>query len=201
MAQVSRREQIANITLALSYSYFFANNFAYLTVQFRVSVLILAVFHLLIIAIAILRRPPKRVSLSPFDIFITLMGTYSSTFLVGISSQEELISLQILGGVGLLISLTGVLYLRESFGLLPADRGIVREGIYRFIRHPIYAGYLISMSCFLLQNYSLWNLGCYLLFIVFETFRLLREEKLLLQNPEYLRYTKTTRWRIIPYIW
>ena len=201
MTALSKREQVANITLALGYSWFFVNNLAYLTVSFRVSVLILAVFHLLIIAIAILRRPPKRVSLAPFDIVITLLGTYSATFMVGISSQEEQVALQALGGVGLLISLVAVLSLRGSFGLLPADRGIVREGLYRFIRHPIYAGYLISMSCFLAQNYSLWNLGCFVSFCLFETLRLLREEKLLLQNPEYLRYSRSVRWRILPYVW
>lgn len=201
MASIPKREQVANIALALGYLYFFANNFAFLTSQFRVSVLFLAVFNLFLAVNAIFRRPPICVSLSPFDIFITLMGTYSTTFLVGSSVQKELLALQIIGGLGLLISLAGVCALNKSFGLLPADRGVVKRGIYRFIRHPIYAGYFISNCCFLAQNYSYWNLGCFLSFVAFETLRLLREEKLLCQNPDYLQYTRETRWRILPFLW
>lgn len=201
MVEISRREQIANVTLAISYLYFFANNFAFLTYQFRWSVLFLAIFNLFLAVNAIFRRSPRCVSLAPFDIFITLMGTYSVTFMVGVGTQQEVLVLQILGGIGLLISLSGVLALNKSFGLLPADRGVIKAGIYRFIRHPIYAGYFISNCCFIVQNYSHWNLGCFTLFVIFEMLRLLREEKLLCQNPEYFQYTQETRWRIIPALW
>jgi protein-S-isoprenylcysteine O-methyltransferase Ste14 len=32
-----------------------------------------------------------------------------------------------------------------SIGLVPADRGIVTRGVYRFVRHPIYTGLLIAL--------------------------------------------------------
>ena len=47
------------------------------------------------------------------------------------------------------IIIAGKLTLGRSFGLMPANRGVVSSGIYRFVRHPIYAGYLITHVAFL----------------------------------------------------
>ncbi len=201
MTTILWREHIANVVLATAYLYFFSNNFAYLTTEFRISVLILAIFNLVIAFNAIFRRVPTRVSLKLFDVCITLIGTYSLTFAVGVRTQEEVIALQLLGGAGLMLSLLGLLTLNKSFGLLPADRGVVTGGIYSVLRHPIYAGYFLSSSCFLAQNYSLHNLVCFMLFAVCETLRLHREEKLLLQNPHYAEYASKVRWRILPFVW
>ena len=195
------RERIANVFLALSYAFFFFNNFVFLSKDFRVSVFILAVFNGLLLIISLLRRKPQRVSFAPLDVIVTFVGTYSVFFLVGIADATEILFLQGLGIAGLLISLAGVFFLNESFGLLPANRGIVQNGIYRIIRHPIYAGYFVSNSCFLLQNFSSRNLILFSCFAVCETLRLLREEKLLSQQPDYAHYMQTVRWRLIPYVW
>lgn len=195
------REQISNMTLALCFTVFISSNFTFLTNQFRLSILILLIFNSMIVVTAMIRRPPERVSLSAFDITVTMIGTYSVLFFVGSSAQQENIFLQFLGIVGLIISVTGFVFLNKSFGLLPADRGIIKGGIYKLIRHPIYAGYFISNSCFLAQNFTVYNIIVFSCFVICETTRLLREEKLLKQNPDYLKYTKETRWRILPYIW
>ena len=38
--------------------------------------------------------------------------------------------------------IAGKVVLGRSFGLVPANRGIVARGPYLLVRHPIYAGYL-----------------------------------------------------------
>ena len=50
--------------------------------------------------------------------------------------------------VGLAIVAAGKLSLGRSFGLLPANRGIVCAGVYRVVRHPIYLGYVITNGRF-----------------------------------------------------
>ena len=40
----------------------------------------------------------------------------------------------------------------SSFGVSPANRGAVRSGLYRYIRHPMYMGYVIAEFGFVLLN-------------------------------------------------
>ena len=47
-----------------------------------------------------------------------------------------------LSACGLLVVIGGKLSLGRSFGLMPANRGVVSSGLYRIVRHPIYLGYL-----------------------------------------------------------
>ena len=46
---------------------------------------------------------------------------------------------------GLLVE-DGKLSLGRSFGLMPANRGVVSTGMYRLVRHPIYLGYLVTLA-------------------------------------------------------
>lgn len=194
-------ELLAKVILIPTYSYFFYNNFVFLSADFRFSVLLLATFNLMLTIIILTRRAACKVSLNPSDIIITMFGTYAILFTQGVGSQQEILALQVIGGIGIIISFTGLITLNKSFGLLPADRGIVSNGIYQLVRHPIYAGYFISNICFLCQNYSPRNLMCFSLFAIFESWRILREENLLMQNTEYAEYAMRTRWRIIPWVW
>ena len=61
--------------------------------------------------------------------------------------------------VGLAIVIAGKMTLGRSFGLMPANRGIVSSGLYRVVRHPIYLGYLITHVAFLVATPSAWNIA------------------------------------------
>ena len=63
----------------------------------------------------------------------------------------------IVSAVGLLIVVAGKVSLGRSFGLTPANRGIVSTGVYRLVRHPIYLGYLITHVGFVAANATAWN--------------------------------------------
>ena len=58
------------------------------------------------------------------------------------------------------IVIAGKLSLGRSFGLIPANRGVVSTGVYRFVRHPIYLGYLITHVGFVVANPTMWNVVC-----------------------------------------
>jgi len=110
----------------------------------------------------------------------------SEMFTVGVSA------------IGLLIVIGGKMSLGRSFGLMPANRGIVSSGLYRVVRHPIYLGYLITHVAYLAANPTMWN------FVVLATAdlglmaRAVCEEGTLARDPEYVAYQSRVRWRVLP---
>ncbi|MGH9312474.1 MAG: methyltransferase family protein, partial [Vicinamibacterales bacterium] len=100
--------------------------------------------------------------------------------------------------VGLLIVVAGKLSLGRSFGLMPAHRGIVCAGLYRAVRHPIYAGYVLTHAAFLVANPSLWNVSVIALADAALLARAVREERTLAEDPEYRTYLDRVRWRVLP---
>jgi protein-S-isoprenylcysteine O-methyltransferase Ste14 len=99
---------------------------------------------------------------------------------------------------GLSIVIAGKLTIGRSFGLLPANRGIVSSGIYGLVRHPIYAGYLITHVAYLAANPSVLNA----VLLVTGDLALLRravcEEATLARDSDYRSYMERVRWRICP---
>jgi protein-S-isoprenylcysteine O-methyltransferase Ste14 len=100
--------------------------------------------------------------------------------------------------MGMLVQLHAKLTLGRSFGCVPAHRGLQLEGPYRFIRHPMYAGYLLGHLGFLLLNPALWNVAVYALSYCLQVPRLLAEERLLSRDPRYRAYRVSVRYRLIP---
>lgn len=99
---------------------------------------------------------------------------------------------------GMLFQLYAKLSLGRSFGVLPATRCLVTSGAYRWLRHPIYFGYLIAHLGFLLANFSLQNLVVLLALYVAQIVRIQREEEMLTNLPGYPDYCNTVRYRLIP---
>jgi protein-S-isoprenylcysteine O-methyltransferase Ste14 len=54
--------------------------------------------------------------------------------------------------LGFLLVVFATVELGTSIGISPANRGVVRSGIYRFIKHPMYTGYVISEIGMVLLN-------------------------------------------------
>ena len=100
--------------------------------------------------------------------------------------------------VGLAVVVAGKVALGRSFGLLPANRGVVSGGVYRAIRHPIYLGYVLTHGAFLVANLSWWNLVVLGAGDVALMARAVYEEKTLLRDPAYARYWQQVRWRVVP---
>ncbi len=86
---------------------------------------------------------------------------------------------------GLLISLLAKAFLRRSFGIVAASRGVRRGGPYQLVRHPMYSGYVVTQMGFLLLNPSLWNAAVYALAWTTLVMRIGEEEKFLSQDIAY----------------
>lgn len=99
---------------------------------------------------------------------------------------------------GLLIVLLGKMSLGRSFGLMPANRGVVCGGIYRLVRHPIYAGYIVTHIGFLLAHVTAWNLTILAAADLALLVRAIQEEHTLALDPQYVEYQQKVHWRVLP---
>jgi protein-S-isoprenylcysteine O-methyltransferase Ste14 len=100
--------------------------------------------------------------------------------------------------IGLLVVIIGKVSLGRSFGLMPANRGVVSTGLYRVVRHPIYMGYLVTHAAYCAANPTLVNL---LILAVADLALLIRavcEEETLALDAAYREYQQRVRWRVLP---
>lgn len=116
-------------------------------------------------------------------------------------------SVGLLHSAGLIVELAGVLftqvariYLGRSFGLLPANRGIVSNGPFRIVRHPIYTGWLVLSIGYVLIYPALSNVLPVVAALPFMMWRIGQEEALLSQDPDYRGYMEHVHYRVIPYL-
>jgi len=100
--------------------------------------------------------------------------------------------------IGLGIVVAGKIALGRSFGLLPANRGVVSSGLYRVVRHPIYLGYLLTHGAFLATNPSWWNALALATADAALLIRASYEEMTLRRDQAYARYLGQVRWRLLP---
>jgi protein-S-isoprenylcysteine O-methyltransferase Ste14 len=101
---------------------------------------------------------------------------------------------------GIVLSQVSRLYLGRSFGLLPANRGIVSTGPFRIVRHPIYVGWFILSIGYLMAYPILVNGLMIIVTLPFMMWRITLEEELLTQDPAYRQYCRKTSYRLIPWL-
>ena len=111
----------------------------------------------------------------------------------------------VLATTGLIFELFGVVltqvarvYMGRSFGILPANRGIVSKGPFRSVRHPIYFGWLILSLGYAMSFASERNILLIAMTLPFMVWRIGLEEVHLSADPEYLQYMKQVRYRLWP---
>jgi hypothetical protein len=166
----------------------------------RITGLLLLFGELLVVVLTVFRRSAVRVDRTWRARLLTGLSTGGPLMLRPLTSgglAADAITAA-LSAVGLSISLGGKLSLGRSFGLMPANRGIVCSGLYRAVRHPIYSGYLMTHLAFLIAHPSMWNIVLLTLADAALLARAVREERTLGEDPEYVRYLGLVRWRVCP---
>ncbi len=156
--------------------------------------------NLLIMLLFLLRRPSRQVARSPKAWILAVLGTLAPLLMrpaIPLAFPLPLVSLglQGLAAVGMLAALAR---LGRSFGVVPAHRGLVNEGLYGQVRHPIYAFEMAFYVAFVLGNLSVANAAVLVAFIVTQILRADQEERLLRSDLRYRNYTRQVRFRFIP---
>ena len=149
-------------------------------------------------ALFIVRRDPSRVG-SKVEGAIALAGTFSVSLLkdAGQLRDAELLptAIQAIGLIGWAGSLIA---LGRSFGVVPADRGLVRHGPYRFLRHPIYTFEAVFFTGYLVAVPTLRSAIIIAVWAALQVVRIVREERIIAGYDEYKR---SVRWRVLPGVW
>ena len=162
--------------------------------------LLLLVGEALVVVLTCLRRPASVVDKRPIVRLVTGISM-ASPLLSQPAQTPPLIpesGAAILLGLGLIVVVCGKISLGYSFGLLPANRGVMERGLYRIVRHPIYLGYLLTHIPFLAAHPSGWNAVVLLIGDAALIVRALYEEETLGRDPQYVKYCQTVKWRIVP---
>lgn len=151
-------------------------------------------------AFTLIRRPTEKLSMDLGDWLLAMTATCAGLLVLpGAAMIPALVPLGVfLAVLGNCIQAWAKLVLRRSFGVAPANRGVKISGPYRFVRHPMYAGYaLVHMAVIILMFHPM-NLIIYAIGWWAQILRLLAEERLLAQDPDYAEYMTKVHWRLIP---
>jgi protein-S-isoprenylcysteine O-methyltransferase Ste14 len=146
------------------------------------------------------RRFTKILSKHPLDWALSLIAVNAPLLVVPAAASTFMPS-QIptaLMFAGMIVQISAKTTLWRSYGLIPANRGVKTRGPYRFVRHPMYAGYTLTHVGFLLGFPSLQNFSLYFATFLIEVARLLREELILKQDTIYREYATRVRYRLLP---
>ncbi len=100
--------------------------------------------------------------------------------------------------LGLTLTSIGFLALGKSFGVVAANRGLKVKGPYSIVRHPIYFSHTVTMSGFVIANFSPVNLAIVLVVSVFQILRMNAEERVLLATSDYASYKERVPYRLLP---
>jgi protein-S-isoprenylcysteine O-methyltransferase Ste14/uncharacterized membrane protein (UPF0127 family) len=156
----------------------------------------------LLVVLFLTRRRSQATSTRIGDWAVGIAGTVLPLFLRPSGDPGPLAWLgEPLQGVGLAAAVLALASLGRSVGIVAANRGVKTAGLYRLVRHPAYAGYLLGYAGYLLCYPSPQNAMLVAGTLVALVGRALVEERFLQRDPRYCDYLLVTPWRFVPYVY
>ena len=137
-------------------------------------------------------------------------GLAVSAWSLGKRQSLDLLSVHAIAGmalvvIGLIIRVWAASTLRRFYSstlVIRSDHQLITHGIYRFVRHPIYLGVLVSVIGMPVAASSLYGLLIMLILIPIILNRIRMEERMLIGEfgNAYRAYRRTTK-KLIPFIY
>jgi protein-S-isoprenylcysteine O-methyltransferase Ste14 len=197
---IAVRIWLVNVSAAALWGVFALSHYATFQESNDFSLLLIVFSETWIALMFILRKAPTSKSTSPLEWAVAAGGTFLPLLLR--PSMQGLAP--DLGGMvitlGVCIQIAGALALNRSLGIVPANRGVRIQGVYRVVRHPLYTSYLVTFSGYLLTNTCWYNFSIVVAWLVLMLLRILFEERHLLRDERYRRYATSVRWRLVPQV-
>lgn len=194
---LDRFERVVVVLLYLFLVYRFANA----VVEAPINAVYL-ITELVVMLMVLCRRSTHHISASPVDWVIAFGGTFASMMLIpGTRVEAAGVLPEAMLLVGIVISFGAKLQLRRSFGIVAANRGVKKTGLYAMVRHPMYLGYFFVQGGMLLLNFGAWNLAVLTLWAALQIERVRAEERMLALDPIYRTHMQTTRYRLLPLVY
>ncbi len=142
----------------------------------------------------------KLVSFAAFAALVAVVGYLVAQGIV-LAANPALLAVQLLAVI--LMVWARLTFGRRSFHATadPTAGGLVTNGPYAYIRHPIYAAILFFMTATLLDHRSALSLALVIVVALAVIARAFSEERLLrARYPEYDTYARRTK-RFVPFLW
>jgi protein-S-isoprenylcysteine O-methyltransferase Ste14/uncharacterized membrane protein (UPF0127 family) len=189
-----------NIFIALLWSRFILASFLNWKQNGEIFHLGLVFVNTLLFFLFLTRRESTETSTRILDWVIPILTMTSAMILKPLSNNIDSLNgismgIQVFGILSILSSLTS---LGRSFGVIPANRKIKYSGLYKVVRHPLYASELIFYFGFLIGNFSIINLFGVIIILTGQMYRAISEEKLLSKDLNYIKYKKDVKYRFLP---
>ena len=103
--------------------------------------------------------------------------------------------------IGSFVAIVALMNLGRSFAIFPARRSLVSNGLYRWIRHPAYAGEIMIMLGVAHAAGTVLAWLLMMLTLAGMIARIDREERLLSVDQGHEHYRRQVPWRLVPRIW
>jgi protein-S-isoprenylcysteine O-methyltransferase Ste14 len=140
-----------------------------------------------------------------------IVSAFLTLIVSPIDSDRFLVDPAIQKTIGAIIffigALTGYLSkkaLGRNFRVFAAPRrsgSLVQDGVYRYVRHPMYTAVILTLAGYALIFGTRWGFLPWLICSILYVIKAIKEEQLLNTHyPGYTEYSSRT-WRFVPYIW
>ena len=165
----------------------------------------IALFLSIVIVLLVIRLPPVRKTKGFLPMLAGILGFLFPFIVLALPRASLTPAIAIFSSVMVLVgtvaSILSVYWLGRSFSILPQARGLVTEGPYQVIRHPLYLAELCVVFGRIWEFNQPWPFIIMLTAIGIQIARMHFEEKILLEEfPSYTEYANRTA-RIIPNIY
>ena len=150
--------------------------------------------------LSFVRTPPRSTMVNVYTMAATAGMLFLPCFMrpVGASSGGLALSGLTFELFGIALTQVARVYMGRSFGILPANRGVVSKGPFSLIRHPIYFGWLVLSLGYAMSYPTARNIILIVSTLPFMVWRIEQEETHLSEDPEYCTYERRVRFRLWP---